>query len=118
MVRSFSEAERKSGRTLMAALECFKELRSTMPMQYVITFLLVADEEGLTVGDYAKKAGVAGSVMSRHLLDLSVHQRTKTGAGFAIIETRQNLKNLREHTVHLTDKGRALFHRIHRVVER
>ena len=46
-----------------------------MPVQYITSFLLVATDEGLTVTDYAKKAGVSKSVMSRHLLDIGGRSR-------------------------------------------
>jgi DNA-binding MarR family transcriptional regulator len=114
--KEFSADERQAGVRLLTAVECFRELRHTMPMQYILTFLMIALEEGLSVGDYAKKAGVSPSVMSRHVLDLGMRQRNKIGEGFGLLETRLNLENLREHSVHLTPKGVALFHRVARVL--
>jgi hypothetical protein len=55
---------------MLGALENFRAIRLTMPLQYVISFLLVASDEGKSVSDYAEKAGVSLSVMSRHLLDI------------------------------------------------
>lgn len=110
--RTFNDDERRHGVRLMSVLECFTEIRGTMPLQYVLAFLLVVMDEGKTVGEYARKAGTGNSVMSRHLLDIGPRARNKEEEGFGLVETRQNLANLREHTVHLTDKGRALYHKI------
>lgn len=113
MARTFDEEERKAASRLLAALECFREMRTTMPLQYVFAFLLVALDEGKTVGEYAIKAGVSPSVMSRHIMDIGIRNR-KMQPGFELVVTKQNVVNLREHTVHLTDKGRALFRKLAR----
>jgi len=102
---------------LLGALDAFRAIRSTMPLQYVVAFLLVAEEEGLGVGDYAKRAGVSVSVMSRHLLDIGERNRNMT-AGFGLVTYRANPLELRKHEYMLTDKGRALLHQIHRQMER
>ena len=117
MGRDFTDAEKKAGLCLLTAMEAFKELRHTMPAQYIVAFLLVALDEGKAVGEYAVKAGVAPSVMSRHLLDIGPRNRHME-EGFGLIETKPNIMNLREHSVYLTDKGRALFHKITRQLAR
>lgn len=120
--REFSDTERKAGLRLLGALECFKEIRHTMPLQYVLTFMLVALEEGKSIGEYASKSGVSPSVMSRHVLDIGMRARMvdKHGApvpGFDLVYTKPNINNLREHSVWLTDKGRALYHKLCRRLE-
>jgi len=85
-------------------------------LQYVTAFLLVTEEEGLGVGDYAKRAGVSVSVMSRHLLDIGERNR-KMEAGFGLVTYRANPLELRKHEYMLTDKGRALLHQITRQME-
>lgn len=114
-----SDRDVRIAHTLMAALECFKELRHTMPMQYVLTFLLVATNEGRAVGAYAEAAGVSASVMSRHVLDIGPKRRGSRGDtdGFDLVHSRQNPENLREHNVYLTDTGRAVFRRVVRMLE-
>jgi hypothetical protein len=87
------------------------EGRHMMPLQYLVTFLLVAQEEGLSVQDYASRARVAKSVMSRHLLDIG--DRTRTGEeGLGLVTSRPKFHNMREHEVLLTARGRALAERI------
>ena len=91
------------------------EFRGAMLLQYVTAFLLVAEEEGLGVGEYAKRANVSISVMSRHLQDIGDRDRNKE-PGFGLVTSRANPMNLREKEVFLTDKGRAVRHKIHRAL--
>jgi DNA-binding MarR family transcriptional regulator len=88
-----------------------------MPLQYVTAFLLVCHEEGMGVGDYAERAGVSVSVMSRHLLDIGDRNRHME-EGFGLVTYRANPMELRKHEYMLTDKGRALAHKILRQWER
>jgi DNA-binding MarR family transcriptional regulator len=87
-----------------------------MPLQYLTSFLLVAMEEGLSVSEYAKRAGVSNSVMSRHLLDIG--DRSRHGEeGFGLVTFRPRIENLREHEYTLTQKGRMLWREIVRIME-
>jgi DNA-binding MarR family transcriptional regulator len=79
-----------------------------MPARQIQTFLLVAEKEGLSVADYAKKAGMSPTTMSRNLLDMGERDRNgEEGAG--LVEGRDNILNRRERVYHLTPKGRALL---------
>ena len=98
-------------KTFAASLEPFRSIRSTMPLQYVYAFLLVAMEEGLSVSDYAKRSGVSLSVMSRHLLDIGERNRHME-EGFGLITSRPNPLELRKHELFLTTKGQAIKHKI------
>lgn len=115
--KGLPDAEQKSVRNLLSALEPFRDLRATMPLQYVTAFLLVCHEEGLGVGDYAERAGVSVSVMSRHLLDIGDRNRHME-EGFGLVTYRANPMELRKHEYMLTDKGRAWAHKILRQWER
>lgn len=53
----------------------FLAVRPTMPMQYWNTFLMIAADEGLSVIEYARRAGLSQSVMSRHILDIGDKSR-------------------------------------------
>jgi DNA-binding MarR family transcriptional regulator len=109
--QSLNEDEKRTVKGALMALEPFRELRHEMPLQYVVAFLLVAEEEGLGVTEYAKRAGVAQSVMSRHLLDIGDRDRKKN-EGFGLVHKRQDPMNLRVQRVFLTDKGRVIARRI------
>jgi DNA-binding MarR family transcriptional regulator len=86
------------------ALRPFRELRETMPMQYVTTFLLVATDENQNVTEYAKRAGASQSIMSRHMADLGAVDRYHE-AGFGLVETYEDALDRRNKRVRLTSKG-------------
>lgn len=117
MLKPLGDDNKKAMKALMGALEPFRSIRPTMPLQYVTTFLLVAIDEGKSVAEYATKAGVSTSVMSRHLLDIGERNR-HLEKGFGLISYKPNPMDLRIHEVFLTDKGRALAHQIIRQWEK
>lgn len=93
---------------MLAMFDPLFNVRGTMPARCIQAFLLVAQEEGLSVGEYAKRAGVSPTTMSRNLLDMSVRDRNyEEGAG--LIEGKENVLNRREKLYSLTPKGRALL---------
>jgi len=91
------------GRKLLVALEPVRE----MPVNKLMSLFTVATKEGLTVDDYAKRAGISPTTMSRHLLDLGEIDRTKQ-PGLGLVEGRTNVTNQREKVYGLTPKGRTL----------
>ena len=95
------------GRKLLVALEPVRE----MPANKVMTLMTVAIKEGLTVDDYAKRAGISPTTMSRHLLDLGDTDRNKK-AGLGLVEGRVNITNQRERVYQLTPKGRSLVTKV------
>lgn len=114
--RELPDRDRKAGSALLRALDAFTGERTAIPTQYIRAFLLIALDEGKTVGEYAIKSGVSPSVMSRHVLDIGEFRRTKE-PGLGLVYTKPNVMNLREHNVFLSDKGRALYHKIIRHLE-
>jgi DNA-binding MarR family transcriptional regulator len=109
--QSISDDEKRSTKALKAAMEVFFELRHEMPMRYMHSFLLVMEEEGLGVSEYAKKAGVSNSVMSRHLLDIGDRDR-HGNPGLQLVTAGRDPVELRRVRVTLTDKGRVYARRI------
>ena len=105
--QSLTAKEKETLQTLLQALEPFRTIRNTMPLQYVAAFLLVALEEGEGTNEYARRAGVSQSVMSRHLLDIGDRNRHME-EGFKLVTQRQDPLNLSKHQQMLTDKGRAI----------
>src|SRR4029077_1920341 len=71
-----------------------------MPVNKLMTLLTVAWKEGLTVDEYAKRAGISPTTMSRHLLDLGEIDRTKQ-PGLGLVEGRTNVTNQREKVYEL-----------------
>jgi hypothetical protein len=68
--QSLSDGERDAPSNLEAGLRPFFKLRTTMPLQYITAFLLVALKEGQTVTELAARAGISASLMTRHPADL------------------------------------------------
>jgi DNA-binding MarR family transcriptional regulator len=115
-MRSVPHNDHKAASAFLRALDAFTGERNAIPTQYIRAFLLIALDEGKTVGEYAIKSGVSPSVMSRHVLDIGEFRRTKQ-PGLGLVYSKPNVMNLREHNVFLTDKGRALLHKIVRHME-
>lgn len=115
--QSLPEDDKSALAQAVAVMDLFAELRQTMPLQYVRAFLLVALDEGRGVGEYAEKAGVSMTVMSRHLLDIGDRNRHKE-EGFGLVTQRPDPMELRKHQAMLTPKGKALAHKIIRALRR
>jgi DNA-binding MarR family transcriptional regulator len=111
------DADKDQLALMLDVLDVFRTIRSTMPLQYVATFLLVAMDEGKSVIEYATKMGVSPSVMSRHLLDIGERNR-RMQEGFGLVTYRANPMNLREHEYYLTPKGHAMAQSIVRKLQR
>jgi DNA-binding MarR family transcriptional regulator len=79
------------------------------PISYMRAFALVAKKQGLTVEEYAAQAGIAGSVMTRNLLDIGPINRHRE-PGLELIVKEQDPLDLRKQRAYLTPKGRKLAH--------
>lgn len=117
MKPTVSEEEVKALKGLERALMAFRLLNDTMPLQYVITFLAVAMDEGKGVKDYADKLGVNSTTMSRHLLDIGPRNR-QMQEGYGLVQYRPNPMELRKHEYYITPKGRQLLNHIMGALER
>jgi DNA-binding MarR family transcriptional regulator len=87
------------------------DLRDTMPLQCVMAFMLVATEEGLNISTYAKRAGISGSLMARHLEDLGDLNRYRQ-PGFGLVEQFSDPMDRRNRLMRLTPKGRGIAQKI------
>lgn len=108
--RTLSDDEVAAATAAYLALKNFTELRPTMPLQYVMTFLQVCMEEGLGTMEYAQRAEVPPTVMTRHLLDIGDRNRARE-EGFGLVTQERDRNDLRRHAARITPKGKALIHR-------
>lgn len=100
-----NQAEMHSqAQSLLRTLAPLRELTVSQAM----SLLEVALDEGRTVNDYAKRAAISPTTMSRHLLDLGDRTR-KMAPGLGLVEGRDNIMNRREKIYGLTPKGRTLL---------
>lgn len=92
-------------------------------MHTLETLLAVAEDEGLTITEYAKKLRTSMNTVSRQLLDLGDRGRPdkKTGQakpGFKLVEPVIDPMDLRSKTYRLTPKGRNFVNSIVNILER
>ena len=92
---------------LLKALKPFRELRKTMPLQYVTAFLSVANKEGQNVSEYAKIVGTSQSLMTRHLADIGKINRYHK-PGYGLVEAETDMMDRRNKLIYLTAKGQRL----------
>jgi DNA-binding MarR family transcriptional regulator len=108
---TLNDDEKAYCRSLMLALEPFRDIRSTMPLQYVYTFLMVATDEGKGSTEYAKEQGISNTVMTRHMLDIGDRNRQRE-EGFGLITQERDLHDLRRHHARVTPTGKALVRKL------
>lgn len=110
--RTLSDEEIAAARGLLLALKNFKQFPvSHLPLGYVLTFLEVCVDEGKGVMEYAERAEVPPTVMTRHLLDIGDRNRARE-EGFGLITQERDKLDLRRHHARITPKGKALMHRM------
>ena len=96
---------------MLRSLEPFRSLNSSMPLQCVSAFMLVACDEGQNVTEYARRAGVTPSLMTRHLSDIGTTNRHHL-PGLGLVEQVHNVMDRRERLVRLTAKGPGIVGQI------
>ena len=111
-----SDEVRQAAKALRLALEPFVALNPNIPASYIISFLTVAEKEGLPVSQYAKEVGMFKAVMTRHLLDLGERDR-HGGEGLNIIEQKRDRVDLRINRTFVNEKGAALLSKVRRAWE-
>ena len=105
---TLSDEERAAATALFLALRPFRDLNPSTPLSYLTAYLLVAMEEGKSVGEYADKINIAHPVMTRNLLDIGDRNRQRE-AGYGLITQERDLFDLRKHNAKVTPKGKALI---------
>jgi len=97
--------DREALQRVFRSLKVFKLLNDRMPLQYVLSFMAVAIDEGKSVSEYAKVLGVNNTTMSRHLLDIGPFNRNHE-EGYGLIDYRADPLERRRHQYFLTSKGK------------
>ena len=93
--------------TVVLVLEEFRRFDPDMPIQYALSFLTIAQNEGLSMGDLAQRLGIAQSSASRNIAALSRwHSFGK--AGHDLVEALEDPRERRRKIVSLTAKGHRL----------
>jgi DNA-binding MarR family transcriptional regulator len=100
---------RKAGEiaTVVRVLEEFRRLDPDMPIQYALSFLTIAENEGMSMGDLAQRLEIAQSSASRNIAALSKwHSFGK--AGHELVEAHEDPRERRRKLVSLTERGKRL----------
>jgi DNA-binding MarR family transcriptional regulator len=101
------------------ALKLFEELRkvdSDMPLQMAATFVMVANNEGITMKDLGQRLGMAQSTCSRNVAALSkVHRLNKPGHD--LLYATEDPAERRRKIVKLTPKGKRVAESILEIME-
>jgi DNA-binding MarR family transcriptional regulator len=112
---SLTKDEQLGLRKCVLVIESFRAIRRIMPLQHVYAFLLVAMEEGCSVSEYARRAGVTQAVMTRILFALGSRSQGRE-SGYALVQQAIDLGDSRRTQTFLTAKGRALIEEIVRLI--
>jgi hypothetical protein len=99
-------------RAFYKALKPFYGVRRDMMLPYVQTFTLVAMEPGLCSAEYAQRADVSQTVMTRYLIDIS-DRMSLMGPGCGLL-TRTEEDGQKKYS--LTEKGQELAHEMMRAL--
>jgi len=94
--------------TVIRVLEEFRRLDADMPIQYALSFLTIAQNEGLSMGDLAQRLDIAQSSASRNIAALSKwHSFGKEG--HELVEAHEDPRERRRKLVSLTARGKNLI---------
>ncbi|WP_029010868.1 winged helix-turn-helix transcriptional regulator [Azospirillum halopraeferens] len=92
--------------TVVRVLEAFRTLDPDLPIQYALSFLTIAQNEGISIGELAERLGIAQSSASRNVAALSRwHSFGK--AGLDLVQAQEDPRERRRKIVTLTDRGQA-----------
>lgn len=105
------EQDREVLERLLWVLETFKGLRPGIQVHMIVALVRVALNEGKSVAELTRDAGVAQSVMSRALLDLGPMTRERE-PGLQLVEHKLSPTNMRQHEMYLTKKGASLMRKV------
>ncbi|CAO3372153.1 winged helix-turn-helix DNA-binding protein [Azospirillum brasilense] len=101
--------------TVVHVLEAFRKLDPDLPIQYALSFMTIAQNEGISIGELAERLGIAQSSASRNVAALSRwHSFGK--AGLDLVQAQEDPRERRRKIVTLTDTGRAFLEQLRAIV--
>ncbi|WP_298377777.1 winged helix DNA-binding protein [Azospirillum sp.] len=94
--------------TVVQVLEAFRKLDPDLPIQYALSFMTIAQSDGISIGELAERLAIAQSSASRNVAALSRwHSFGK--AGLDLVQAQEDPRERRRKIVTLTDQGRAFL---------
>ncbi len=110
-------SEKRVIQTFLSALEPLANLRGSIPLPFVTTFLMVAFDERKGVGTYARMAGIHRAKMSRYIRSIGDRARNG-GPGLGLVTVRPYPAHSQRVQVLLTAKGRVIARAIFRQMQK
>lgn len=99
-------------RDVQKLLEMIAAIQPEMPLQQARCLFIVAEsEEGMSLSEIAKKAGIGLATASRYIGALGKVNRRRE-EGLQLIESFEDPMERRKKIIRLTTKGRAAVRRI------
>ena len=110
-------SDKRAIEALLWALKPLTNLRSSIPLPYATTFLMVALDEGKSVNAYARAVGINRFMMDRYIRNIGDRARNgDPGLGLVRIERHPIYSNRRQ--ILLTAKGQSLAKEIFQQMRR
>jgi hypothetical protein len=112
-----NRSDERAIQALLWALKPLANLRGSVPLSAVTTFLMVALDEGKGVNAYARAMGIHRSAMSRCLHDIGGRARSG-GPGLGLVSIDPHPTVSQRSQVRLTAKGRSIAQEVFRQVRK
>lgn len=101
---------------LVRVLEALRTLDPDLPIQYALSFLTIAQNEGLSIRDLSERLGIAQSSASRNVAALSKwHSFGK--AGHDLVQAEEDPRERRRKIITLTERGRELATQLSELIQ-
>lgn len=93
-------------------IQGISQIEAEMPLQQLHVLLLIAQaEEGTSLTDLAKKAGIGLATASRYVSALGKQNRHRQ-EGLLLVESFEDPMERRKKIIRLTDKGRMALNKL------
>jgi DNA-binding MarR family transcriptional regulator len=112
-----TQSDRKTTQALLWALKPLGNLRGSILLPFVTSFLTVAADEGKGGNAYARAMGIRRAAMSRYLRDIGDRARNG-GPGFGLVTVADDPADPVRSRVFLTPKGRSIAKQIFRQIRK
>jgi DNA-binding MarR family transcriptional regulator len=104
----------KKLKKLQAILQELTAIDAEFPIQWVLVFIEIAMEEGVSLKDVAERTGISMSVMSRTIGALSNARRMGKPYGLVVVKLAKDDRRRKE--LFLSAKGKKLAEKLDKVV--
>jgi DNA-binding MarR family transcriptional regulator len=107
-IKDLESEDRKTLQRLYDALEEVRVIAQHMPVQQVMSLILVALHEGKSLKELSALMDCKMPIMSRQLIDLGVRNR-RMEPGYHLVESRQDPMEMRKNQYTLSVRGKHVI---------